>query len=292
MEYGLVSAAYISASVLFILSLGGLSNQEKAKRAVWFGIAGMALSVLFTVFGGSSGNFWLLFPMIIIGSVIGYYVAQKVEMTEMPQLVAALHSFVGLAAVFIGINAQLELSFVESFTGNINELSGFTKKIASKDSAEISIMAVEIFLGVFIGAITFTGSVVEFGKLSGIIVGKVYKLPGGHGLNLVALVISILLGLLYFNGSGIWTIIIMAILAGFIGWHLIMGIGGADMPVVVSMLNSYSGWAAAAIGFTLGNDLLIVTGALVGSSGAILSYIMCKAMNRHCLLYTSPSPRD
>ena len=281
MEYGLVSAAYISASVLFILSLGGLSNQEKAKRAVWFGIAGMALSVLFTVFGGSSGNFWLLFPMIIIGSVIGYYVAQKVEMTEMPQLVAALHSFVGLAAVFIGINAQLELSFVESFTGNINELSGFTKKIASKDSAEISIMAVEIFLGVFIGAITFTGSVVAFGKLSGKIDGKVYKLPGGHGLNLVALVISILLGLLYFNGSGIWTIIIMSILAGFIGWHLIMGIGGADMPVVVSMLNSYSGWAAAAIGFTLGNDLLIVTGALVGSSGAILSYIMCKAMNRH-----------
>ena len=280
MEYGLVSAAYISASVLFILSLGGLSNQEKAKRAVWFGIAGMALSVLFTVFGGSSGNFWLLFPMIIIGSVIGYYVAQKVEMTEMPQLVAALHSFVGLAAVFIGINAQLELSFVESFTGNINELSGFTKKIASKDSAEISIMAVEIFLGVFIGAITFTGSVVAFGKLSGKIDGKVYKLPGGHGLNLVALVISILLGLLYFNGSGIWTIIIMSILAGFIGWHLIMGIGGADMPVVVSMLNSYSGWAAAAIGFTLGNDLLIVTGALVGSSGAILSYIMCKAMNR------------
>lgn len=281
MEYGLVSAAYISASVLFILSLGGLSNQEKAKRAVWFGIAGMGLSVLFTVFGGSSGNFWLLFPMIIVGSIIGYYVAQKVEMTEMPQLVAALHSFVGLAAVFIGINAQLELSFVESFTGNINELSGFTKKIASKDSAEISIMAVEIFLGVFIGAITFTGSVVAFGKLSGKIDGKVYKLPGGHGLNLVALVISILLGLLYFNGSGIWTIIIMSILAGFIGWHLIMGIGGADMPVVVSMLNSYSGWAAAAIGFTLGNDLLIVTGALVGSSGAILSYIMCKAMNRH-----------
>ena len=281
MEYGLVSAAYISASVLFILSLGGLSNQEKAKRAVWFGIAGMGLSVLFTVFGGSSGNFWLLFPMIIVGSVIGYYVAQKVEMTEMPQLVAALHSFVGLAAVFIGINAQLELSFVESFTGNINELSGFTKKIASKDSAEISIMAVEIFLGVFIGAITFTGSVVAFGKLSGKIDGKVYKLPGGHGLNLVALVISLLLGLLYFNGSGIWTIIIMSILAGFIGWHLIMGIGGADMPVVVSMLNSYSGWAAAAIGFTLGNDLLIVTGALVGSSGAILSYIMCKAMNRH-----------
>ena len=281
MEYGLVSAAYISASVLFILSLGGLSNQEKAKRAVWFGIAGMGLSVFFTVFGGSSGNFWLLFPMILIGSAIGYYVAQKVEMTEMPQLVAALHSFVGLAAVFIGINAQLELSFVQDFNGSLDELSGFTKKIASKNSAEISIMAVEIFLGVFIGAVTFTGSVVAFGKLSGKIDGKVFKLPGGHGLNLAALVISLLLGLLYFNGSGIWTIILMSILAGFIGWHLIMGIGGADMPVVVSMLNSYSGWAAAAIGFTLGNDLLIVTGALVGSSGAILSYIMCKAMNRH-----------
>ena len=146
MEYGLVSAAYISASVLFILSLGGLSNQEKAKRAVWFGIAGMGLSVFFTVFGGSSGNFWLLFPMILIGSAIGYYVAQKVEMTEMPQLVAALHSFVGLAAVFIGISAQLELSFVQDFNGSLDELSGFTKKIASKNSAEISIMAVEIFL--------------------------------------------------------------------------------------------------------------------------------------------------
>ena len=166
MEYGLVSAAYISASVLFILSLGGLSNQEKAKRAVWFGIAGMGLSVFFTVFGGNSGNFWLLFPMILIGSAIGYYVAQKVEMTEMPQLVAALHSFVGLAAVFIGINAQLELSFVQNFNGSLNELSGFTKKIASKNPAEISIMAVEIFLGVFIGAVTFTGSVVAFGTVS------------------------------------------------------------------------------------------------------------------------------
>lgn len=281
MEYGLVSAAYISASVLFILSLGGLSNQEKAKRAVWFGIAGMALSVFFTIFSGSSGNFWLLVPMIIVGSIIGYYVAQRVEMTEMPQLVAALHSFVGLAAVFIGFNAQLELVAIENFSGNLDALKGFSKKIASKDSTEISIMAVEIFLGVFIGAVTFTGSVVAFGKLSGKIDGKVFKLPGGHGLNLAALISSLGLGLLYFNGSGLWTLILLSILAGFIGWHLIMGIGGADMPVVVSMLNSYSGWAAAAIGFTLGNDLLIVTGALVGSSGAILSYIMCKAMNRN-----------
>ena len=281
MEYGLVSAAYISASVLFILSLGGLSNQEKAKRAVWFGIAGMAVSVVFTIFSGNSGNFWLLLPMIIVGSVIGYYVAKKVEMTEMPQLVAALHSFVGLAAVFIGINAQLELALIENFSGNLEELSGFSKKLASKNATEISIMAVEIFLGIFIGAVTFTGSVVAFGKLSGKIDGKVFKLPGGHGLNLAALICSLGLGVLYLNGSGIWTLILLSLLAGFIGWHLIMGIGGADMPVVVSMLNSYSGWAAAAIGFTLGNDLLIVTGALVGSSGAILSYIMCKAMNRH-----------
>ena len=281
MEYGLVSAAYISASVLFILSLGGLSNQEKAKRAVWFGIAGMALSVIFTIFSGNSGNFWLLIPMIIAGSIIGYYVAKKVEMTEMPQLVAALHSFVGLAAVFIGFNAQLELTLIENFSGNLDDLKGFSKKIANKNATEISIMTVEIFLGVFIGAVTFTGSVVAFGKLSGKIGGKVFKLPGGHGLNLAALICSLGLGLLYFNGSGMWTLILLSILAGFIGWHLIMGIGGADMPVVVSMLNSYSGWAAAAIGFTLGNDLLIVTGALVGSSGAILSYIMCKAMNRH-----------
>ena len=281
MEYGLVSAAYISASVLFILSLGGLSNQEKAKRAVWFGIAGMALSVIFTIFSGNSGNFWLLIPMIIAGSIIGYYVAKKVEMTEMPQLVAALHSFVGLAAVFIGFNAQLELTLIENFSGNLDDLKGFSKKIANKNATEISIMTVEIFLGVFIGAVTFTGSVVAFGKLSGKIGGKVFKLPGGHGLNIAALICSLGLGLLYFNGSGMWTLILLSILAGFIGWHLIMGIGGADMPVVVSMLNSYSGWAAAAIGFTLGNDLLIVTGALVGSSGAILSYIMCKAMNRH-----------
>ena len=193
MEYGLVSAAYISASVLFILSLGGLSNQEKAKRAVWFGIAGMAVSVVFTIFSGNSGNFWLLLPMIIVGSVIGYYVAKKVEMTEMPQLVAALHSFVGLAAVFIGINAQLELALIENFSGNLEELSGFSKKLASKNATEISIMAVEIFLGIFIGAVTFTGSVVAFGKLSGKIDGKVFKLPGGHGLNLAALICSLVI---------------------------------------------------------------------------------------------------
>ena len=281
MTYGLVSAAYLSASVLFILSLGGLSNQEKAKRAVWFGIAGMAVSVFFTIFSGNSGNFWLLVPMVVIGSIVGYVVAKKVEMTEMPQLVAALHSFVGLAAVFIGINAQLELNSLQDFGGNIDNLKGFSKKIASKNSAEIVIMSVEIFLGVFIGAVTFTGSVVAFGKLAGKIDGKVFKLPGGHGLNLLALLTCLVLGFLYLSHHGLWTLVLLSVIAGFIGWHLIMGIGGADMPVVVSMLNSYSGWAAAAIGFTLGNDLLIVTGALVGSSGAILSYIMCRAMNRH-----------
>ena len=201
----------------------------------------------------------------------------------MPQLVAALHSFVGLAAVFIGLNADLELGGVQRLLaegGSLDTLTGFASVLAHKTPVEVSILKVEVFLGIFIGAVTFTGSVVAFGKLAGKITSKAEKLPGGHMLNAGALALCILLGLLYFNGAGIWTMILVALIAGFIGWHLIMGIGGADMPVVISMLNSYSGWAAAAIGFTLGNDLLIVTGALVGSSGAILSYIMCKAMNR------------
>ena len=284
MVYGLVSAAYISASILFILSLGGLSNQEKAKSAVWYGIIGMGLAVFFTVFSkDTGGSYWVLFPMILIGSAIGYVVAKRVEMTEMPQLVAALHSFVGLAAVFIGINAELEISSVEAVrqSGNIESLVGFSKKIAMKNSIELNIMAVEIFIGIFIGAVTFTGSIVAFGKLAGRLDGKPFKLPGGHALNILALSLAFIFGYLYFQGWGVFSLIIVGLIAGFIGWHLIMGIGGADMPVVVSMLNSYSGWAAAAIGFTLGNDLLIVTGALVGSSGAILSYIMCKAMNRN-----------
>ena len=281
MSIGIVSAAYIAAAVLFILSLGGLSGQESAKRAVWYGIFGMALAVFATIFSPDVANFWVIVVMVAIGSVIGWYVAKRVQMTEMPQLVAALHSFVGLAAVFIGFNADLELTRVlamdEAAKG---QLIGFARKLAEKDAVEQVILRAEVFLGVFIGAVTFTGSVVAFGKLAGKLDGKAKKLPGGHLLNAGAAIGSLILLVAYCNGAGILALVAMTVLALFIGYHLIMGIGGADMPVVVSMLNSYSGWAAAAIGFTLGNDLLIVTGALVGSSGAILSYIMCKAMNR------------
>ncbi len=283
MSAGLVSAAYIAASVLFILSLGGLSNQEKAKRAIWYGIVGMGVAVLATVSGPGVANYPLILAMIVLGTVAGRYVAAKVGMTDMPQLVAALHSFVGLAAVFIGLNTDLELAAVKAILANggaLDDLSGFSRTLAAKDAIELSILKVEVFLGVFIGAVTFTGSVVAFGKLAGKLDGKPIQLPGGHKLNAVALAVCVILGVAYLGGAGLWTMVLTALVAGFIGWHLIMGIGGADMPVVVSMLNSYSGWAAAAIGFTLGNDLLIVTGALVGSSGAILSYIMCKAMNR------------
>ena len=285
MSIGIVSAAYIAAAVLFILALGGLSGQESAKRAVWYGIAGMALAVAATVaatvLSADVATVWIIAIMVAVGSALGWYVAMRVQMTEMPQLVAALHSFVGLAAVLIGFNAHLELVRVMALDANSRDaLIGFARKLADKDAVEIAILHVEVFLGVFIGAVTFTGSVVAFGKLAGRVDGKAKKLPGGHVLNAVAALGSLVLLVLYFNGAGIWALGLMTLLAFFIGYHLIMGIGGADMPVVVSMLNSYSGWAAAAIGFTLGNDLLIVTGALVGSSGAILSYIMCKAMNR------------
>ncbi len=292
MSAGLVSAAYIAASILFILSLGGLKNQESAKRAIWYGMAGMALAMFATIFGPGIGNYAIIVVMIAIGGVLGAIVAKRVEMTEMPQLVAALHSFVGLAAVFIGFNADIELASVLAMDEAARDaLTGFAGVLAHKSPTEISILKVEVFLGVFIGAVTFTGSVIAFGKLAGKVDGAAKKLMlpseeapipfiSGHYLNAGAAILSFLLLILYFNGAGIWALILMTLLAFFIGYHLIMGIGGADMPVVVSMLNSYSGWAAAAIGFTLGNDLLIVTGALVGSSGAILSYIMCKAMNR------------
>ena len=264
MEQNFVTALSLSAAVLFILSLGGLSNQEKAKRAVWYGIIGMGLAVGATIFGPDVGlSAWLII-MLVIGAAIGAYVAQRVEMTGMPQLVAALHSFVGLAAVFIGINSELNPP-------------------ALTDAVEIIIHEVEVFLGVFIGAITFTGSIIAYGKLSGTIDGKALLLPGRHLLNIAMLAATLYLGALYLDHAGTWTLIVMTIIAFVIGAHLVMAIGGADMPVVVSMLNSYSGWAAAATGFMLGNDLLIVTGALVGSSGAILSYIMCKAMNRNFL---------
>ena len=264
MEQNFVTALSLSAAVLFILSLGGLSNQEKAKRAVWYGIIGMALAVGATIFGPGVSLSSYLIIMLVIGAAIGAMVANRVEMTGMPQLVAALHSFVGLAAVFIGINSELNPP-------------------ALTDAVEIIIHEVEIFLGVFIGAITFTGSIIAYGKLSGTIDGKALILPGRHILNLGMLGASLYLGALYLDHAGTWTLLVMTVIAFVIGAHLVMAIGGADMPVVVSMLNSYSGWAAAATGFMLGNDLLIVTGALVGSSGAILSYIMCKAMNRNFL---------
>lgn len=285
MEYGFTTAAYVVASVLFILSLGGLSGQESAKRAIWYGIVGMGLAVVATLFGPGAGNWLLSLIMIAIGGTGGWLVAKRVQMTEMPQLVAAMHSLVGLAAVFVGFNAQIELSRVlrlraEGFEA---ELTGFAALLAHKTAPEIAMLKIEVFLGIFIGAVTFTGSVVAFGKLAGRVDGKPKKLPGGHMLNAGALALSLLIGVLYFTGVGpaVFWLILVTLLAFFIGYHLIMGIGGADMPVVVSMLNSYSGWAAAMIGFTLSNDLLIVTGALVGSSGAILSYIMCKAMNRN-----------
>jgi NAD(P) transhydrogenase subunit beta len=258
------TAGYITAAVLFILSLGGLSNQESAKRAVWYGIVGMTIAVLATVLGPQVTVGPVLLLLLCIGAVAGAIVAQRVEMTGMPQLVAALHSFVGLAAVFIGINSDINPPALES-------------------SAERIIHEIEVFLGVFIGAITFTGSVIAYGKLAGRIDGKALILPGRHLLNAVMVIACIALLLMYMNHYGSWTLYAMTIIALLLGMHLVYAIGGADMPVVVSMLNSYSGWAAAATGFLLGNDLLIVTGALVGSSGAILSYIMCRAMNRRFL---------
>ena len=258
----IVTALYISASVLFIMSLGGLSGQESAKRAVWYGIVGMAIAVLGTIFSPAVIVTSSLLPLLVVGAAIGGIVAMRVEMTGMPQLVAALHSFVGLAAVFIGINSDIVPP-------------------AGLAGAEKIIHEVEIFVGVFIGAITFTGSVVAYGKLSGVLDGKPLTLPGRNLLNVGMVLASIYLGYLYMNHVGSWTLWIMTAIALVFGLHMVLAIGGADMPVVVSMLNSYSGWAAAATGFLLGNDLLIVTGALVGASGAILSYIMCKAMNRN-----------
>ncbi|MFO1175676.1 MAG: NAD(P)(+) transhydrogenase (Re/Si-specific) subunit beta [Paracoccaceae bacterium] len=263
MSFGIQTAAYIAASVLFILALGGLSGQESAKRAVWYGIVGMALAVLATIFGPAVQVSALLIAALVIGAGIGVVVAQRVEMTGMPQLVALLHSFVGMAAVLIGLNSDLHPAVLEG--------------------AEKIIHEVEIFLGVFIGAVTFTGSIIAYGKLAGRIGGKALILPGRHLWNIVMAAASLVLMVMYMQGAGSWTLYLMTLIAFVLGAHLVMAIGGADMPVVVSMLNSYSGWAAAATGFLLGNDLLIVTGALVGSSGAILSYIMCRAMNRQFL---------
>ena len=278
---GLISAAYVVAAVLFILALGGLSGQEKAKRAIWYGIIGMLLAVVATV--SAAGGQWILMSiMIALGGLGGWSVANRVQMTQMPELMAGFHSLVGLAAVFIGINAHLELGVANTAIelGTVAELTGFAATIAAKTPVEISILKVEMVLSLFIGAITFTGSLIAYGKLAERLSSSPLTLPGRHVLNLAAIVVCVWLGYLYFTGAGLWTLLLITVVAGALGCHLILGIGGADMPVVVSMLNSYSGWAAAAIGFTLSNDLLIVTGALVGSSGAILSYIMCKGMNR------------
>jgi H+-translocating NAD(P) transhydrogenase subunit beta len=300
MEFGFTTAAYVVAAVLFILSLGGLSGQESAKRAVWYGIVGMALAVAATLMGPGAG-FWLLSLILIAaGGAIGMQLAQRVQMTQMPELVAAMHSLVGLAAVFVGLNAHIEIGRVaeafaaanlpfpqESYGGLVGpakdvaaQFQGFAAIVAKKTGVEINILRVELVLGIWIGAVTFTGSVIAYGKLAGRVNSAAEKLPGGHLLNIAAAAISAICLIWYLGSGGFLPLLLLTLAALFIGYHLIMGIGGADMPVVVSMLNSYSGWAAAAIGFSLGNDLLIVVGALVGSSGAILSYIMCKAMNR------------
>jgi len=308
MENAFTIAAYVVAAILFILSLGGLSGQESAKRAVWYGIAGMAIAVFATIVGPGSGLWLLSLVLIALGAGVGYQLATKVEMTQMPELVAIMHSLVGLAAVFVGFNAHMQIELITSIfnaaelafpvaghaadqaaqhAGLMDGLSAFGQLIAKKSSVEIGILRVELVLGIWIGAVTFTGSVIAYAKLAGnssllpfSIDTGAKKLPGGHFLNAGAAALSALLLVIYLANGGTWALILLALAGLFIGYHLIMGIGGADMPVVVSMLNSYSGWAAAAIGFSLGNDLLIVVGALVGSSGAILSYIMCKAMNR------------
>ena len=261
---GLITTAYLIAGILFILSLGGLSKQETARRGNLYGIFGMGIAILATLFSGHITNFQYLIPLMLIGGAIGAVLAKRVEMTSMPELVAILHSFVGAAAVLVGI---------ASFLDPLHVLNGTEKLIHDT----------EVILGVFIGGITFTGSVVAFGKLRGSIPSKPLLLPARHLLNLAMLLACLWLGYQFLTSTGdaaLWSLLIITAISLILGVHLILAIGGADMPVVVSMLNSYSGWAAAASGFMLHNDLLIITGALVGSSGAILSYIMCKAMNR------------
>lgn len=265
MQQSLITVAYIAASALFILSLGGLSRQETARRGNWYGIIGMVIALIATAAAMNAGGLPVLAAALIPGLVIGAVLASRVQMTSMPELVAILHSFVGLAAVLVG------------FATYLGPHANMTK-------AEQNIHTAEIFIGVCIGSITFTGSVIAFLKLRGSIGGKPFMLPGRHFINLLMLAGTAALGAMFFMShdvqSGSWILLAATILTGILGVHFIMAIGGADMPVVVSMLNSYSGWAASAAGFMLSNDLLIITGALVGSSGAILSYIMCRGMNR------------
>ena len=268
MSQSLATVAYLGAAILFILSLGGLSNPETSRRGNLFGMVGMALAVLATVFGprvSPEGMAWIV-GALVVGGGIGLYAAKVVKMTQMPELVALMHSLVGLAACLVGFASYVDTSI---------QLTG----------AEKAIHEVEIYVGILIGAVTFSGSLIAFGKLNGKIGGKPLLLPARHWLNLVALLVVIWFGREFLRAEtieqGMLPLIVMTAIALLFGIHMVMAIGGADMPVVVSMLNSYSGWAAAATGFMLGNDLLIVTGALVGSSGAILSYIMCQAMNRN-----------
>ena len=266
---GIVNVSYIIATILFILALGGLSNQETARRGNWYGIIGMTVALIATILSPDvTANFGKLVVALLIGGSVGLMLARRVQMTQMPELVAILHSLVGLAAVAVGF---------ANFMGHGGGLTG----------VELTIHDIETYVGVLIGAVTFSGSVIAFGKLSGKISGNPLILPARHWLNLLILLGCIWYGVQFVEqsaqGSGVVPLIIMTVLALLFGIHMVMAIGGADMPVVVSMLNSYSGWAASATGFMLGNDLLIVTGALVGSSGAILSYIMCRAMNRKFL---------
>ncbi len=267
---GIIQVSYIIATILFILALGGLSNQETARRGNWYGIVGMAIALVATLMGDVTQNFGLLIVALLVGGSVGIMAARRVQMTQMPELVAILHSLVGLAAVAVGFANFMDPDRLSHYVG-----------------VELTIHDVETYLGILIGAVTFSGSVIAFGKLSGRISGNPMLLPARHWLNLL-----LLLGAIWFGysfvvqsaaGGGVAPLVIMTIIALLFGIHMVMAIGGADMPVVVSMLNSYSGWAASATGFMLGNDLLIVTGALVGSSGAILSYIMCRAMNRKFL---------
>jgi len=273
MEFnGILVVSYIIATILFILALGGLSNQETARRGNWYGIIGMAIALLATIWGIVTQAYVELLVALLVGGTVGIIAARRVQMTQMPELVAILHSLVGLAAVAVGF-----ANFMDP--GRLQHYSGI----------DLTIHDIETYIGILIGAVTFSGSVIAFGKLSGRISGKPLMLPARHWMNLTLLLVVIYFGYLFVvqsplgGNAGTLPLIVMTAIALLFGIHMVMAIGGADMPVVVSMLNSYSGWAASATGFMLGNDLLIVTGALVGSSGAILSYIMCRAMNRKFL---------
>ena len=270
MSATLATVSYIGATILFILSLGGLSNPETSRRGNLYGMIGMTIAVLATVIGPqvtSAGYVWIIAAMVV-GASVGLYAARVVKMTQMPELVALMHSLVGLAAMLVGFANYIDPAAAGTFQG-----------------VEKTIHEVEIYLGILIGAVTFSGSVIAFGKLSAKISGKPMLLPGRHWINLIGLLVVIWFGWRFIGthtvADGMIPLVVMTAIALLFGIHMVMAIGGADMPVVISMLNSYSGWAAAATGFMLSNDLLIVTGALVGSSGAILSYIMCRAMNRH-----------